>query len=232
MKTILLTILLSTILNAAVEVKQNLKALYKNVQLTEDQENFILDNKEIMRRIISSKIKKDFKYYKRNTINEKCVIEYILSSTDEMKNFKYLKRSSSREYDKKIKAIIEKTVKKFPRPETETPLRFIIKYNNTYKIIIKAHKETKTEEHYQRIPKGTSRFPYSSKEIIRTFEARKDGYMNITNNMCANITILTMQNQRVRIGYSYWNINEPIKKGKYKMLIKTKKKCDLHVQYP
>lgn len=237
MKKILFTIIaISAIVNANVTVKQNMKALYKGVILTSTQENYILDNQETMINMIKHAgddlMKREDT---RRSISEKNVIEFTLKPDGTIKDFKYLKRSSQRAYDNKSRTIIDLSVSKLPKPLTSTPLRYIIKYDYGYKAVAtktRSAETSNTEETYQRIPKGTNRFPYSSQEIVRTFDVRKDGYMNITNEMCATVTILTMDNQRIRTGYSWWNINEPIKKGRYKMLIKTKKKCDLYVQYP
>ena len=240
MKIKLLTIiLLSTILNANVTIQQNIKALYKGVNLTSSQLNYILDNQEYMKKVIQSKANKEMnKENKKQSINEKNVIEFILMPNGNIKEFKFLKRSSNSTYNNYTRHIIEITAQELPKPTTEIPLRYIVKYEYGNRQEIKSNKSSKTEnpayeeEQLQRIPKGTNRFQYSSEEYVRTFEVRNDGFMNITNNMCANITILTMQNQRVRTGYANWSINEPIEKGQYKMLIKTKKNCDINVQYP
>lgn len=226
--------MLSAILNANVEIKQNIKALYKNVKLTEDQKDFIFDNQEDMKNIIYKIANQKLKKNKKGTMNEKNVIEFTLTPKGEVSDFKYLKRSNKRKYDKQVKEIIVASAKKFPKPTVATPMRYIIKYNNMPKQTIQKVETTEIDQkpRYQRIPLGTSRFLYSSKEYVRVFKVSKDGYINISNEMCANVTILTIQNQRIRTGPMWWRINEPIKKGNYKMLIKAKKKCDLNVQYP
>ena len=237
MKYLTIFILLTTILTAGVHIDQNMKALYKGVKLTTTQEDYILDNQEEtieLMQSIGNKLMKE-ENIRQKFIREKNVIEFTLTPEGEIKKFKYLKRSNKRKYDKVIKEIVKQLKDNLVKPEKSVQLRYIIKYEYGKKKVVKKQKHKKEVEEVrriQRIPKGTSRFLYSSKEYVRTFKVRKDGYMNITNNSCANITILTMQNQRVDAGYSSWNINKPIKKGKYKMLIQTKKKCDLHVQYP
>ena len=237
MKFLTIIIFLTTILNAGVHIEQNMKALYRGIDLTTYQENYILDNQEetiILMQNIGNALMKEQKR-KKKFIREKNVIEFVLTPLGEIKKFKYLKRSSKRKFDKITKEIVKEAKQGLIKPERDVRLRYIIKYEYGKKKVVKKRKSVPSKaktERYQRIPKGTSRFLYSSKEYVRTFEVRKDGYMNITNQVCADIKILTMQNQRVRTGVTSWNINAPIKKGKYKMLIQTKKKCDIHVQYP
>jgi len=235
MKYIVTLMTLSSILLANVHVNQNIKALYKDVKLSMIQENYILDNQDENIYIIENVSKKIMKREDtKKRIQEKNVVEFELTTEGYIKDFKYLKRSGKRKYDKLTREIIDEAVTKMAKPTTEVPMRFIIIYEYGKRKKYKTYKDKtqEYEDHYQRIPKGTSRFLYSSKEYIREFETRKDGFINITNEMCANVTVLTMKNQKIYTGSIWWNINKPIQKGKYKMLIQVKKKCDLHVQYP
>ena len=43
--------------------------------------------------------------------------------------------------------------------------------------------------------------------------------------------LLTINNQQVNTGVAPWYFNVEIPKGKYKLLIKTKKVCDVNIQY-
>jgi hypothetical protein len=86
---------------------------------------------------------------------------------------------------------------------------------------------------YETIYPGTTRFDYSSKEYVRVFETSEDGFVNISASpqMCATFTLLTNKNQKVRGYMTPWYINQNILKGKYKLLIRVKKKCDVSIQY-
>lgn len=229
MKKVILTLLISISLFANIEIKQNMKALYKNIELSEKQENYIFDNQEICKRILSQQLKKTIKGY--TLLNEKNVVRFTIKPNGKISNISFLQTSGNTQLDRTTKRAVKIAAEHFPRPQEETEMRYIIEYN-IGKRKIYYENNSKNEKYYQNISRGTTRFNYSSKEYIREFEVSEDGFINLKNAMCANIQILTMKNQRVSTGYNNWRINEPIKKGKYKLLIRVKKDCDIDIQYP
>lgn len=232
MKKLILVIAAALNLFGSIEISQNMKALYKNVELSEIQENYIIDNEDKIKRHIKNSLNKSVKI--NDGMYEKNVVSFIVKKNGEIEDFKFLKKSGNKILDKKTKKAIESAAKNFPRPKENTELRYIIKYeSNKNKYVYKSDTSRSSEQYYQNIERGTTRFDYSSKEYVRVFETTKDGFVNIKNNMCANIEVLTDKNQKVSFGYSMnWNLNGPINKGKYKLLVRAKKDCDVHIQYP
>ncbi len=229
MKKIL--ILLITInIYANINVTQNIRALYKGINLTEVQKNYILDNQDITTKLLQKEIQKETKDFKQ--LDEKNVVSFLLTKDGEIKNIHFLVHSNIRTLDKRTKKSIQKIAKKFPRPQTDTELRYIVHYNKGKKAIYyPENRETRSYE----IPigRGTTRFQYSSKEYVRVFETSEDGFVNLSVNpgMCASVKLLTNKNQRVYTGAASWYFNKEIPKGKYKLLIKTSKTCDISLQY-
>lgn len=231
MKKIILVIVAALNLFGSIEISQNMKALYKNVELSEIQENYIIDNEDAIKRHIKNSLNKNVKI--SDGMYEKNVVSFIVKVNGKIENFKFLKKSGNKSLDKKTKKAIKSAAKNFPRPKEETEIRYIIKYeSDTKRYAYQSNNSRRSEPYYQNIGRGTTRFAYSSKEYVRVFEVSEDGFANIKNNMCANVQVLTDKNQRISLGYADWNMNGPIKKGNYKLLVKTKKDCDLHIQYP
>lgn len=245
MKLIIIgTILIGTLLNASIDVKQNIKALYRGVELSTAQEDYILDNQETLKSISQSTARKEAKHLKNGDyINEKSVVEFMLNTDGSIGKIKYLSRSNERSIDKLTKTIVNKVYKRFPQPEEATPIRLIFIYQVGKKGVSSSYSGNSQKvsskssySQYQNIPRGTTRFPYNSKEYVRELETSKDGFINIsyTPSLCVRrISLLTMQNQRLSLGYSPTiQVNVEIPKGKYKLLIQAKKACDINLQYP
>ena len=231
-------ILLLIIVNlyASVEVRQNLRALYRGVELKDLQIEYLLDTKDINSKLFQKVLQKKTAKLDLDYRDLKSVISCILKPNGTVTRVKFLKRSDNSQFNNTIKKTLKKIAKDFEITKEEVELRFII-----------SSKATRTQQNYQRnikqkssrkpyfipIARGTTRFEQSSKEYVRVFETRDDGFMyaNVTPSMCATLKVLTRKNQKVRTGYSAWSINAEIPKGKYKLLIKTKRTCDVHLQY-
>jgi len=239
-KIIFLIVWCISILSAdSFEVKQNFKALYRDVELSEYAKEYIESNqyeniKKIKKILEKRKYTLDKKY-----INDKSVIEYTLQQDGEIKDIKFLKKSNSYELDKFTKRVIKEASKKFPQPKEDILMRYII-YFDIGKDKTQQHKNLKSSiddgySKYKYISKGTTRFHHRSEEYIRRFETQKDGFVNINigpSSCMKQITLLKDNNERVAIVPSYSQIfNKEIMKGKYKLLIKTKTDCDLSIQY-
>jgi len=239
MKKIILILTIALSLNANINIKQNIKALYRGVNLTDTQEEYILDSQDKNINIIKKELsKKKFK-----NIREKLVISFLIDKNKNISKFKYLKKSDDRKIDKYTKSSIKRIASKLITPSEKTELRYIIDYNfqkkltyaNNYQSGNINNSKKKYDSSIKYIEKGTTRLKHSSKEYVFQFETSKDGFVNFNTNptMCnKKVTLLTDQNQRIRTGYSSWQFNTEIKKGKYKLLVQTKQDCDISIQYP
>jgi len=117
-------------------INQNIKELYgdKFGELTKGQQEYILDNQEIMRRITqqvlnrvaSVNISKDLRI---NRIN---IIEFYLHPNGDMTNFRFLKKSGYFILDNTTKETIEYSYSRYPRPTEKTLIRYNVLYNLAY----------------------------------------------------------------------------------------------------
>lgn len=114
-------------------IDQNIKELYGSAfgKLSAGQQKYILDNKEIMRRITqeiltrvaSVNISKDLNVNKNN------VIEFYLHPNGDMSNFAFLRKSGYYILDDTTKETIEYAYSRYPRPNEKTLIRYNIFYN-------------------------------------------------------------------------------------------------------
>ncbi len=247
MKVIIIFLMIVGMLNGAyIEVKQNMKALYKGVELTEVQEDYILDNQDENIEIINKVLKIEVKKLKtKDFIHEKNVIEFILNPDGKISKIEFLEKSNDRKIDKITKEIIKQASSKFNKPIEPTLMRFIFVYQIgqvTYSETSQSNSTNKNNNtsnrgtSYQEISNGTTRFEHSSKEYIRTFETSKDGYINLSVNppyCMERATLLTKLGQRITAKGMYnMAINEEVARGQYKILLKTRATCNVNLLYP
>jgi len=237
MKILIILFLISNIY-ANVDIQQNLRALYKGVELSEMQEDYILDYQDDNIEKLQKSLKKEIRSLKSKYLNEKNIVTFELSPNGVVSKIKFLKFSNNRKLDRTAKKAIQKT--KFVKPNETTTMRFIISYNigrsKRYSNYEMANQSTNSN-HYQNIQRGTTNFNYQSAEYVRVFETSRDGFINMTQNprSCAKrVTILTENGQRVTeaSGNLFSEINKEAKKGKYKILVQTKKDCGINLDYP
>ena len=221
-------------LYASIEVQQNIKALYRGVDLTDNDIEYIKENKyantQIFKKILTKKIKR----LKLKNLQEKNVVSFILLPNGEVEKIRFLQDSNNYKFDKLIKNTIIKNSKYFVKPQNKVEIRFIVSYENARKNIVENNNQSyKRKEHYIPISKGTTRFEYSSKEYVRVFETSEDGFVNLTlkPTSCARIRLLTNKNRKISTGIYPYSFNKEIPKGKYKLLLKIKKTCDVSIQY-
>ena len=239
---ITIILLITTIILSAdyVEVKQNMRALYKDVNLTETQKNYIENNQDENIEIINKLLQKETeKLKKKNYIHEKNIIEFILNQDMTISTIKFIKKSNDRSIDNITKEIIEQARNKFNKPIEPTPMRFIFIYEIgevTDNENINSNTTANKNSYEKSISRGTTRFEHTSEEYIRIFETKKDGFINLSVNpaLCMNrATILTEYGQNVKmVGIYNMSINQEVTKGKYKILFKTEKTCNVNLQYP
>ncbi|MBL4730342.1 MAG: energy transducer TonB [Sulfurimonas sp.] len=237
MKLIIILLGLISLLNASIEITQNMKALYKNVELSEVQKDYILDNEDKNINIFKIILKKEVRKFKN--LSEKNIVSFMLTPPlGKVTHIKLLKTSGNKKLDKATKRAIEKVAKKLVTPQEIIEIRYIISYRIGKKPSYFNHsdiQEASKEPYYQTISRGTTRFQYQSKEYTRIFKTSKDGFVNlsVSPQLCLErATLLTYKGQRISIKGMYaMSMNEEIPKGKYKILFKTKKTCNVNLEY-
>lgn len=112
---------------------RNIKELYgsKFGELSQAQQEYILDNQEIMRRITQQVLTRqagvtDLRGLNVNRIN---VIEFYLHPNGDMSDFKFLQKSGYFILDDITEATIEYAYSKYPRPKEKTLIRYNVFYN-------------------------------------------------------------------------------------------------------
>ncbi len=113
-------------------LSQNIQDLYgeKFAELTKGQQQYILDNQEIMRRITqgvlervaSVNLPRDLRVNRTNTI------EFYLYPDGHISDFKFLEKSGVFILDETTKETIEYAYAKYPRPQEKTLIRYKVFY--------------------------------------------------------------------------------------------------------
>lgn len=223
---------------AEFEVKMNTKALYKDSfeKLSALQQIYILENMDIIQSTTEAILKKETLHLKKEkNFNDKNVVELIIDKDGKIKELTFITRSDERRFDNITKKVLEEAVKSFPKPNEATPIRMVMIYENG-NIALLSNRNQEKEKYTNYIQRGTTRFEYAMGEQMREFETSKDGFINITTSpgWCANLQILTENNQRIQTGMftHYPAINKEAPKGRYKLLVITKETCNVNIQYP
>lgn len=104
-------------------------------KLSPGEKRYILDNKEIMRRITQEVLNRQAKVTDINdlNVNRVNIIEFYLHPNGDMSDFKFLKKSGYFILDDVTKATIEYAYSKYPRPEQKTLIRYNVFYNLRYR---------------------------------------------------------------------------------------------------
>jgi len=236
MKILIILFLISNIY-ANIDIHQNIRALYKGVELSEMQEDYILDYQDDNIEKLQKSLKKEIRNLKSKYLNEKNIVTFELSPNGEVSKIKFLKFSNNRKLDRTTKKAIQKT--KFIKPNETTIMRYIISYNigrsKRYSNYEMANQRGNSN-HYQNIQRGTTNFNYQSAEYVRVFETSKDGFINLNTNpqQCMKkITLLKENGQTMNVyAPSILGMNKEASQGKYKLLFQTKKDCKVNLQYP
>lgn len=220
-----------------VRVEQNIKALYRDVNITDEQKKYIIDNEEQNIKTIQTELINEISQFKQSqNIDEKNVVEFELNRDGKISNIELLATSNNRRLDKISKQTLEKVSTKLVLPKENIKLRFIFKYsikNKNDQVVQSNSVNTISNEIY--IKRGTTRFEHSNDEYIRVFETNGNGFINFNTNpkRCTKyVTLLSEKGKKIRRGSSYWQFNVEVPKGKYKLLIQTKEPCSVNLQYP
>ena len=222
-------------------VEQNIKALYKDIDLTAEQKKYIEESEEVNIREIGKILLKEAQnnFHRTKNINDKNVIQFELNKNGDINNIELILKSDKKLLDKITKSTIEKVNNKLLLPKEKITLRYIFRYdikNKNYSPIKYNSNKSENRQIYQNIARGTTYFKYDSNEYVREFDTSRDGFINVSQepSYCAKkVTILT-DNGRNLIGtegYMYPKINKEAPKGKYRILVLTKQDCKINLHY-
>jgi len=114
-------------------ISQNIKELYGEEfgKLTPGQQQYILDNQEIMRRITQQVLIRVARVNIPHdlSVNRHNVVEFKLHPNGDMTDFKFLSKSGYYILDDTTKETIEYAYSRYPRPKETTLIRYNVFYN-------------------------------------------------------------------------------------------------------
>jgi outer membrane biosynthesis protein TonB len=114
-------------------ISQNIKKLYGDEfgKLTPGQQQYILDNQEIMRRITQQVLNRVARVNipRDLNVNRSNVIEFYLHPNGDMSGFRFISKSGYYILDDTTKETIEYAYSRYPRPKETTLIRYNVYYN-------------------------------------------------------------------------------------------------------
>jgi len=114
-------------------INQNIRELYgaKFDKLSLNQQQYILDNQEIMRRITQKVLNRVASVNLKSNmhVNTYNVVEFYLHPNGDISDFKFLTKSGYFELDDTTKETIEYAYSQYPRPKEKTLIRYNVFFN-------------------------------------------------------------------------------------------------------
>ena len=114
-------------------ISQNIKELYGEEfgKLTPGQQQYIIDNQEIMRRITQQVLTRVARVNisRDLNVNRSNVIEFYLHPNGDMSDFRFLSKSGYYILDDTTKETIEYAYSRYPRPKEKTLIRYNVYYH-------------------------------------------------------------------------------------------------------
>ena len=114
-------------------ISQNIKELYGTEfgKLTPGQQQYIIDNQEIMRRITQQVLTRVARVNlgRDLNVNRNNVVEFYLHPNGDMTDFKFLSKSGYYVLDDTTKETIEYAYSRYPRPKEKTLIRYNVYYH-------------------------------------------------------------------------------------------------------
>ncbi len=121
--------------SAGSSINQNIKELYGDEfgKLSPGQQQYILDNQEIMRRITQQVLTRVARVNlpRDLNVNRSNVIEFYLHPNGDMSDFRFLEKSGYYVLDDTTKETIEYAYSRYPRPTEKTLIRYNVFYHLT-----------------------------------------------------------------------------------------------------
>ncbi len=120
-------------ISAGGNISQDIKKLYGDEfgKLTKGQQQYIIDNQEIMRRITQQVLTRVASVNLKSNlnVNRTNVIEFYLHPNGDMTDFKFLHKSGYFILDETTKETIEYAYSRYPRPKEKILIRYNVFYN-------------------------------------------------------------------------------------------------------
>jgi outer membrane biosynthesis protein TonB len=117
-------------------ISQNIKELYGEEfgKLTPGQQQYILDNQEIMRRITQQVLNRVARVNipRDLRVNTHNIVEFKLHPNGDMTDFRFLSKSGYYVLDDTTKETIEYAYSRYPHPKETTLIRYNVFYNLAY----------------------------------------------------------------------------------------------------
>ena len=114
-------------------ISQDIKELYGEEfgKLTQGQQQYIIDNQEVMRRITQQVLTRVARVNlpRDLNVNRSNVVEFYLHPNGDMTDFKFLNKSGYYVLDDTTKETIEYAYSRYPRPKEKTLIRYNVYYN-------------------------------------------------------------------------------------------------------
>lgn len=114
-------------------ISQNIKELYGSDfgKLTPGQQQYIIDNQEIMRRVTQQVLTRVARVNlgRDLNVNRNNVVEFYLHPNGDMTDFKFLSKSGYYVLDDTTKETIEYAYSRYPRPKEKTLIRYNVYYH-------------------------------------------------------------------------------------------------------
>lgn len=114
-------------------IQKEIKSLYGNTfeTLSKNQQQYILDNMEIMRIITQDVLQRVamLNINSKLTIETQNIVEFYLHPNGDISDFKFLSLSGNEILDKTTKETIEYAYSKYPHPKEKTLIRYNVYYN-------------------------------------------------------------------------------------------------------
>ena len=118
---------------SASSINNNIKELYGEEfgKLTPGQQQYIIDNQEIMRRITQQVLTRVARVNlpRDLNVNRNNVVEFYLHPNGDMTDFKFLNKSGYYVLDDTTKETIEYAYSRYPRPKEKTLIRYNVYYH-------------------------------------------------------------------------------------------------------
>ena len=119
--------------SSASNISQNIKELYGDEfgKLTKGQQEYIINNQEIMRRITQRVLTRvaGVNLRRNMNVNRSNVIEFYLHPNGDMTNFKFLHKSGYFVLDDTTRETISYAYSRYPRPKEKILIRYNVFYN-------------------------------------------------------------------------------------------------------
>ncbi|QOY55823.1 energy transducer TonB [Candidatus Sulfurimonas marisnigri] len=122
-----------TVAQSSSSIDQNIKELYGEEfgKLTPGQQQYIIDNQEIMRRITQQVLTRvaSVNLPRDMNVNRSNIIEFYLHPNGDISDFRFLQKSGYFVLDNTTKETIDYAYSKYPRPSEKTLIRYNVFYN-------------------------------------------------------------------------------------------------------